>query len=103
MANTSTNIIKVPSLKTQAAKVVKGIEAVKTIQKKFRKATQKRRSKSSSSSSSSSRQSKRKTIRNTTPSTKSYIDLNKESQERRFQKFLLNIHKANPDRKTSKK
>ena len=32
---TSTNIIKIPSLKTQANKVVKGIEAVKTIQKNF--------------------------------------------------------------------
>ncbi len=95
-----------PPTSSTLSKAVKGLEAVETIQKKYRKATQKRRSKSSSRSSSSrssSRRSKRKTIRNTTPSTKSYIDLNKDSQERRFQKFLLNIHKTNPDRKTSKK
>ena len=92
-----------PPRSSTLSKAVKGFEAVETIQKKYRKATQKRRSKSSSSSRSSSRRSKRKTIRNTTPSTKSYIDLNKDSQERRFQKFLLNIHKTNPDRKTSKK
>jgi hypothetical protein len=124
---------KVPSLLTQAARVMstkdiskakkyhmdpwvsaptsptlsraaKGLDAVRTIQQKYRKNTKKRKYNSSRiSRRGATRSSGKYTIRNSKKDDKSFINLKKNRQEKEFQKFLLNLHKIHSDTQTPKK